>query len=417
MDKNRVYISDAKEAPNDAIIRRGNRGRLYYRTDERGQNNEVGGNHENTLLQDGIDKQEDISEGDVFYDRENETEVVISEVDGGDLHVTTGSHEWIEDGDSAMNNIENGSWVHLPDENRTLENQEMEDDPCWENYEMVGTKVVNGEEVPNCVPNEDAQTERSEKEAWKQEDNPCWDGYEMVGTKVDENGNEVPNCVPKSDVESAVEDMDNPTRKDVRERFNAKQDYDEGLEDACWDGYTAVGMKPDPNGSGKVPNCVPEDEVENAQKLAEKDGVFGKPFEGPNGQGPYDSFSGCVSEMEGKVDSPEGLCATWHHQDTGEWPAEKIRIPDDVPNDTTVKLYTSVSDMPEGETVQVDEKGFFFKLTLEDMASAVYPETIIDEYEYEMPDGEMAGGGVGTESEYTDVVDSLLDEIEDIFMS
>jgi hypothetical protein len=35
-------------------------------------------------------------------------------------------------------------------------------------------------------------------------------------------------------------------------------------DDPCWEGYTAVGMKPDPNGSGKVPNCVPEDEVENA---------------------------------------------------------------------------------------------------------------------------------------------------------
>ena len=26
------------------------------------------------------------------------------------------------------------------------------DDPCWKNYEMVGTKTKNGKEVPNCVP-------------------------------------------------------------------------------------------------------------------------------------------------------------------------------------------------------------------------------------------------------------------------
>jgi len=25
-------------------------------------------------------------------------------------------------------------------------------DPCWENYVQVGTKVVDGREVPNCVP-------------------------------------------------------------------------------------------------------------------------------------------------------------------------------------------------------------------------------------------------------------------------
>lgn len=34
-----------------------------------------------------------------------------------------------------------------------------------------------------------------EKES-KDSDNPCWDGYEMVGTKK-KDGKEVPNCVPK----------------------------------------------------------------------------------------------------------------------------------------------------------------------------------------------------------------------------
>lgn len=27
-----------------------------------------------------------------------------------------------------------------------------DDDPCWKNYKMVGTKKKNGKEVPNCVP-------------------------------------------------------------------------------------------------------------------------------------------------------------------------------------------------------------------------------------------------------------------------
>jgi hypothetical protein len=35
------------------------------------------------------------------------------------------------------------------------------------------------------------------------EDDPCWDGYTMVGTKVDESGNEVPRCVPDDDVPDA----------------------------------------------------------------------------------------------------------------------------------------------------------------------------------------------------------------------
>ena len=35
------------------------------------------------------------------------------------------------------------------------ENQIIEDnDPCWDDYEMVGMKMKNGKEVPNCVPKE-----------------------------------------------------------------------------------------------------------------------------------------------------------------------------------------------------------------------------------------------------------------------
>lgn len=30
-----------------------------------------------------------------------------------------------------------------------------EDDPCWSGYVQVGTKIVDGREVPNCVPLED----------------------------------------------------------------------------------------------------------------------------------------------------------------------------------------------------------------------------------------------------------------------
>ena len=33
-------------------------------------------------------------------------------------------------------------------ENPITENE----NPCWKGYEMVGTKMKNGKEVPNCVP-------------------------------------------------------------------------------------------------------------------------------------------------------------------------------------------------------------------------------------------------------------------------
>jgi hypothetical protein len=43
------------------------------------------------------------------------------------------------------------------------------EDPCWDNYEMVGTKKKNGKEVPNCVPkNEELELEEgSMASQWK----------------------------------------------------------------------------------------------------------------------------------------------------------------------------------------------------------------------------------------------------------
>ena len=37
-----------------------------------------------------------------------------------------------------------------------------EDDPCWDGYVQLGTKMKNGKEVPNCVPIEEAQKKSSE---------------------------------------------------------------------------------------------------------------------------------------------------------------------------------------------------------------------------------------------------------------
>ena len=34
-------------------------------------------------------------------------------------------------------------------------------------------------------------------------ENPCWEGYEMIGTKM-KKGREVPNCVPKSPASSRM---------------------------------------------------------------------------------------------------------------------------------------------------------------------------------------------------------------------
>ena len=40
------------------------------------------------------------------------------------------------------------------------EETEMKNDPCWKNYQMVGKKMKNGKEVPNCVPVKEAKDEQ-----------------------------------------------------------------------------------------------------------------------------------------------------------------------------------------------------------------------------------------------------------------
>lgn len=57
-ERNRVYISNREEAPNDAIVRRGGNGSLFYRPDERGTNSSVGGDKQNELLDEGLEKRE-----------------------------------------------------------------------------------------------------------------------------------------------------------------------------------------------------------------------------------------------------------------------------------------------------------------------------------------------------------------------
>jgi len=39
-----------------------------------------------------------------------------------------------------------------------------EDDPCWDGYTMVGTKTVNGKEVPNCVPDDNVENYNPSKQ-------------------------------------------------------------------------------------------------------------------------------------------------------------------------------------------------------------------------------------------------------------
>ncbi len=48
-----------------------------------------------------------------------------------------------------------------------------DDDPCWKDYEMIGTKKKNGKTVPNCVPKESCGCEDDSDICPECQENPC----------------------------------------------------------------------------------------------------------------------------------------------------------------------------------------------------------------------------------------------------
>lgn len=42
---------------------------------------------------------------------------------------------------------------------KQLVEEVMDENPCWDGYTMVGTKMKDGKEVPNCVPDEEGKLE------------------------------------------------------------------------------------------------------------------------------------------------------------------------------------------------------------------------------------------------------------------
>jgi hypothetical protein len=72
----------------------------------------------------------------------------------------TGEHAWAgdhvstskDDIEEVANFISNMCGSHDEDLNEAGKMQSGEKDPCWKGYHMVGKKMKDGKEVPNCVP-------------------------------------------------------------------------------------------------------------------------------------------------------------------------------------------------------------------------------------------------------------------------
>ena len=61
----------------------------------------------------------------------------------------------------------------------TFSDKLLEEDPCWADYVMVGTKTVNGKEVPNCVPEDEADP--ADLQALAASDDRCGEGKVRIG--------------------------------------------------------------------------------------------------------------------------------------------------------------------------------------------------------------------------------------------
>jgi len=67
-----------------------------------------------------------------------------------------------------VSNLLQERWLRLAfaDDSTTVLVEKKKDDPCWDNYEMVGTKEKDGKEVPNCVPEGDEALEEADENAF-----------------------------------------------------------------------------------------------------------------------------------------------------------------------------------------------------------------------------------------------------------
>ncbi len=101
------------------------------------------------------------------------------------------------------------------------------DDPCWKNYEMIGTKKKNGKDVPNCVKKESSFYENTYVTA-KEEKSEAWqrkDGKNPEGGLNEEGRKSYEKANPGSDLKPPVskeEAAKSETKSKRRKSFCAR---------------------------------------------------------------------------------------------------------------------------------------------------------------------------------------------------
>jgi len=92
-----------------------------------------------------------------------------------------------------------------------------------------GTGEVGGEDCSDCNGTGKVTIDEAGKMQGGEED-PCWKGYKMVGMKKGKNGEDVPNCVP---IDEATDPVDPKELKGkLKDRKDADIDNDGDVDDS-----------------------------------------------------------------------------------------------------------------------------------------------------------------------------------------
>lgn len=169
---------------------------------------------------------------------------------------------------------------------------EKDDDPCWEGYEQVGMKEQNGEQVPDCVPKDDAEKAQPEH---------LRDYFDTM------NQNNGP--LTKTDMESLLDDVlpdgELATKQHVKKEVTRQMNK----ENATNTGSPASGTSDRPSGGDEMPlETDPEDDggdspdetASDPDKVEEK-GITMKDLEDAL---PQDQFKAIKPTLEEKMDMP-----------------------------------------------------------------------------------------------------------------
>jgi hypothetical protein len=120
---------------------------------------------------------------------------------------------------------------------KILLEKKMKDDPCWDDYEMVGTKEKNGKEVPNCVP----KNEGDLNEVDEYDEGNAFSGARQDAIDNDEDEFEVDGKKYKVTGEKTKTMTESQLRKIIRSV----------ILEACYDGRKVTLNKPMSNPENK----------------------------------------------------------------------------------------------------------------------------------------------------------------------